>query len=89
MLSSGRNVFEELGPGFTLLALDAPEDADRIAAAARERAVPLTVLCDTRAEGRAAYGRKLILVRPDQFIAWTSDTAPQDAAALIAKVAGQ
>jgi 4-hydroxyisophthalate hydroxylase len=89
MLSSGRNVFEELGPGFTLLALDAPEDADRIAAGARQRAVPLTVLRDTRADGRAAYGRKLILVRPDQFIAWTSDAAPQDAAGLIAKAAGQ
>jgi 2-polyprenyl-6-methoxyphenol hydroxylase-like FAD-dependent oxidoreductase len=88
-LSSGRNVFEELGPGFTLLALDAALDADRIAAAARERGVPLTVLRDTCADGRAAYGCKLILVRPDQFIAWTGDAAPQDAAALIAKAAGQ
>jgi 2-polyprenyl-6-methoxyphenol hydroxylase-like FAD-dependent oxidoreductase len=88
-LTSGRNVFEELGSGFTLLALDAAEDAARIAAAAQARKVPLTVICDTAKEGRAGYGCKLILVRPDQFIAWSGHAAPDDPEALIRTVAGQ
>ena len=35
------------------------------------------------------YEAPLILVRPDQFIAWTGDRAPADAAALMRKVAGR
>lgn len=88
-LSSGRNVFEELGRGFTLLAFDAAADhVARIESAARARNVPLHVIRDTRADGREAYGWKLILVRPDQFIAWCGEVVG-DADALIRRVAGQ
>jgi 2-polyprenyl-6-methoxyphenol hydroxylase-like FAD-dependent oxidoreductase len=88
-LSSGRNVFEELGRGFTLLAFDAAaDDVARIERAARARKVPLTVIRDTLADGREAYGCKLILVRPDQFIAWCRDTV-DDADALMRRVTGQ
>jgi hypothetical protein len=31
----------------------------------------------------------MILVRPDQFIAWTGDAAPADAEALLRKIAGR
>jgi hypothetical protein len=89
LLSSGRNVFEEFGPAFTLLAFDAAgEDVARIEDAARARKVPLKVVKDSQADGREAYGCKLILVRPDQFTAWCGDVsaAPEQ---LIAKAAGQ
>ena len=44
-LSSGRNVFEELGEGFTLLAFGAAEpDIAAFEAAARARQIPLKVL---------------------------------------------
>ena len=36
-LSSGRNVFEELGPGFTLLAFDADAEAAEVVRAARRK----------------------------------------------------
>jgi hypothetical protein len=89
-LSSGRNVFEELGPGFTLLAFDAAaEDVAQIEVAARDRKVPLKVVKDSQAGGREAYGCKLILVRPDQFIAWCGDEVPAAPEQLIAKAAGQ
>jgi len=71
MLSSGRNVFEALGKGFTLIALDG--DAERFAQAAAELRIPLQIVSDTAADGRERYGARLILVRPDQFVAWVGD----------------
>src|SRR5262249_21188627 len=76
-LSSGRNVFEELGPDFTLLAFDTD---DRTVAAFAQAAgalkVPLKVVRDTLANGRTTYEAKVILVRPDRYAAWLRDRAP-------------
>ena len=90
LLSSGRNVFEELGPDFTLLAFDADErTAAAFAQAATALGVPLKIIRDTYRDGRTAYQARLILVRPDRYIAWAADTAPADAAAIIGKVVGR
>ncbi len=51
--------------------------------------MPLKVIADSRSDGREAYGASLVLVRPDQFVAWAGEQAPQDAAALMRKVAGR
>jgi 2-polyprenyl-6-methoxyphenol hydroxylase-like FAD-dependent oxidoreductase len=89
-LSDGRNVFQALGPGFTLLALGASDaDVAALESAARSLALPLTVRRDTCDGGREAYGSRLILVRPDQFVAWVGDRAPGDAAAILRQVTGQ
>jgi 2-polyprenyl-6-methoxyphenol hydroxylase-like FAD-dependent oxidoreductase len=89
MLSSGRNVFEELGRGFNLLAFGAPDtDVEAFTAAARSLSVPLKVIRDTFDGDRLRYETRLALVRPDQFVAWTGDAAPQDARALLAVVTG-
>ena len=89
-LSSGRNVFEELSDGFTLLAFD-PEDQSvrSLEAAARQRHVPLKVIRDTYAGGREQYESRLVLVRPDQYVVWAADVAPTDAGGLITRVSGQ
>jgi 4-hydroxyisophthalate hydroxylase len=89
-LTSGHNVFEKLGRGFTLLAFD----ADDRAIAAFERAagglkVPLTIVRDSYRDGRTAYETKFILVRPDRYVAWTANGAPGDAAAVIGRVTGR
>jgi len=90
LLSSGRNVFEELGPDFTLLAFDGEDQtAAAFQKAASSLGVPLKIVCDTYADGRTAYEAKLILVRPDRYISWIGDRAPADAAAVMAKVAGR
>jgi 2-polyprenyl-6-methoxyphenol hydroxylase-like FAD-dependent oxidoreductase len=90
LLSSGRNVFEELGPGFTLLAFDA-EDRTVLAFAGAAKAlnVPLKIVRDSYSDGRKAYEANLILVRPDRYIAWTAVNAPADAAAILGKAAGR
>jgi hypothetical protein len=90
LLSSGRNVFEELGPYFTLLAFDGDHrDVVGFAEAANALGVPLEIVRDSYADGRTAYEAKLILVRPDRYVAWTGETAPADAGAVVAKAAGR
>jgi 4-hydroxyisophthalate hydroxylase len=89
-LSSGRNVFEELGPGFTLLAFDAEDlSAPAFDKAARSLGIPPKIVRDTYSGGREAYGARLTLVRPDQYVVWTGDRAPGDIARLLGKVAGR
>jgi 2-polyprenyl-6-methoxyphenol hydroxylase-like FAD-dependent oxidoreductase len=89
LLSSGRNVFEELGTGYALLALDAPEQAvEDIEQSATSARVPLKVVRDSYADSREAYASRLALVRPDQYVAWTGDEAPTDAASLLRRVTG-
>ncbi|HVB05548.1 MAG TPA: FAD-dependent oxidoreductase [Acidimicrobiales bacterium] len=87
-LSSGENVFEALGTGFTLLAFGVEEAATKgIEEAAAAHKVPLTVVRDSYDGGREEYGRHLVLVRPDQFVSWVGDEPPADAEALVRKVA--
>jgi 2-polyprenyl-6-methoxyphenol hydroxylase-like FAD-dependent oxidoreductase len=88
-LSSGRNVFEELGGGYVLFAFDATDgDVAAFETAAREFKVPFKVVRDTAAGGREDFEARLILIRPDQHVAWTGDKAPADAGAILRKVAG-
>jgi len=88
-LSSGRNVYEELGANFTLLGLAANEPAlEAFTSAARRLRIPLTVIRDDCAEARDLYGSRLVLVRPDQFVAWTSPGPDVDAATVFRSVTG-
>lgn len=88
-LSSGRNVYEELGSGFTLIAFDAEDQTiNAFEQTAQSLKIPLKVVRDDYQEDRKKFDSRLILVRPDQYIAWTGDEPPDDTASLIRKVAG-
>jgi hypothetical protein len=90
LLSSGRNVFEEFGDDFTLLAFDRDETTPAAFAKAAEALhVPLKIVRDSYDQGRRAYESKFILVRPDRYIAWTGNLPPANAAAILAKAIGK
>ncbi|TKT69734.1 monooxygenase [Aquamicrobium sp. LC103] len=88
-LPSGANVFEKLGEGFTLLALDG--DADAIAGfrnAAARLDLPLEIVAEAREGEVDAYEARYILVRPDQFVAWVSDETPANALEVLERAIG-
>jgi 2-polyprenyl-6-methoxyphenol hydroxylase-like FAD-dependent oxidoreductase len=67
----GVSLYDRLGPGFNLLgdlALAGP-----LLSLAAQRRVPLTVSGDLGTGTREAFGADLVLVRPDQHIAWLGD----------------
>ena len=87
---ANRDLWPELGSGFTLLdfkghAALTQEFAD--AAAALQ--VPLAVVSSADADLAAHYGADAILVRPDQFIAWTADNSPVRPAEILARAIGR
>lgn len=96
-LRDGRSVYDALGSGFTLLAgpgVDAGPAAAAVHAAAAEHGIPVTVLPLTDgqielspAELRALWGADLLLVRPDQHVAWRG-ADPAAAAAGLLRAAG-
>jgi 4-hydroxyisophthalate hydroxylase len=88
-LSCGRVIFEELGEGFTLLGLDA-DNAVLLAFAkvAEKLRIPLKIVRDSRAGGRERYEAALVLVRPDQFVAWASEASSVDATEILARSIG-
>jgi 4-hydroxyisophthalate hydroxylase len=90
VLSSGRNIFERLGRSYTLVAC--AEDQRPITAfrtAAKALRIPLRVVIDTGDSSLPAYGSRYILVRPDQYVAWTGSERPADTAGLLRRVAGK
>jgi 2-polyprenyl-6-methoxyphenol hydroxylase-like FAD-dependent oxidoreductase len=87
-LSIGRNVFEELGDCYSLLVFDAGPLSKPFEKAAQALGMPLKVIEDTDEAGRREYAARLILVRPDQYVVWAGDSPPNDAGALLRRVAG-
>ena len=75
LLSSGENVFEALGAGFTLLAIGAAQATlDSFQTAAVAQNLPLKIVVAAPEGQVLRYGAALVLVRPDEFVAWTANT---------------
>ena len=85
-IAPGRSIYDELGGGMTLVALR-DDSLQPLQGVADERGVPLQVV---RQDGalRDRYGAALMLVRPDQHVAWAADRIPGDVAGLIDQVRG-
>ncbi|MFE5111353.1 FAD-dependent monooxygenase [Streptomyces sp. NPDC056663] len=71
-LDDDRSVLDALGPDFTLLRTDSGVDVEPWIDAARERGIPLTVV-DLPGRWPDRYPTALLLVRPDQHVAWMGE----------------
>jgi len=87
-LADGASIHDKLGLYFTLVALD-DVDSGAIETAAHDLDIPLSVLRLGRPDLKAIYERDLMLVRPDQHVAWRGDALPSDLYALLTRVTGR
>jgi 2-polyprenyl-6-methoxyphenol hydroxylase-like FAD-dependent oxidoreductase len=89
VLSDDAPVFDRLGRWFTLVCVGAAPSAALPEAAAR-RGLPLDVLVLDEPALAKVYGRGLLLVRPDQHIAWRGSACddPRAADAILSRVLG-
>jgi hypothetical protein len=82
-------LYDRFGPDLTLLILGArPERARPLIDAANRSGVPLSTVRLSTPELRELYGADLILVRPDQHVAWRGDRV-EDALAILNRVLGR
>ncbi len=80
-LPDGSDLWDHLGRQFVLLEFtDQLDAAEAFSAAASDMGVPLKVVHQPSAALVQAYGAERVLVRPDLFVAWTSNdqSAPLD-----------
>jgi hypothetical protein len=85
----GSSLFDRLGFCFTLLRLGGKAvETKAIEQAARTRNVPLEVLNIPHSGARDLYERDLVLVRPDQYVAWRGNAPPPDPERLLAQIVG-
>jgi hypothetical protein len=87
-LADGTPLYDLLGPEFTLVDFVGDGRADALLAAAEDQGVPVrhAVVADDVARG--VWERDLVLLRPDQHVAWRGATAPQDPEAVLRLVRG-
>jgi hypothetical protein len=76
-----------LGPDFTLLAFS-DTDVTAFVDASSKRGVPLTVVRIRDPHVRHVYERDLVMVRPDQHVAWRGQKLPSDPLAVIDRIRG-
>jgi 2-polyprenyl-6-methoxyphenol hydroxylase-like FAD-dependent oxidoreductase len=87
-LEGRRSLYDALGPDYALLRFDATVSVTGIVEAARSRNMPLKVLDVRAAEAPELYRHALVLVRPDQHVAWRGNKEPAAPVELIDLVRG-
>ncbi|MFD1647855.1 FAD-dependent monooxygenase [Haloarchaeobius litoreus] len=83
-----RSLYDELGPGLTLLRLDAGVSVDGLRAAAADRGIPLSVVTVAGDRLSHDYEAPLLLVRPDQHVAWRGSSDPPDPHSIFETISG-
>ncbi len=88
ILEDGSFLFDRFGRGFTLLDFTDDRDASRLVQAAAARGVPLERVVIRDPHARQLYERNLVLIRPDQHVAWRGDRVPDNPSAIVDRVRG-
>ncbi|RZN31437.1 FAD-dependent oxidoreductase [Bradyrhizobium sp. Leo121] len=89
-MEDGSSLFDHFGPDFTLLVLDpaAAPHAAVIENAADTLGIPLKRLDLAQRELATLYAARLVLVRPDQHVAWRADRLQGDARDILKQITG-
>lgn len=87
------SLFDRFGTGFTLLRLgsghnDSDDAAVAFETAAEAHGIPLRTVHVADGLVRDLYGRDLVLIRPDQHIAWRGNRIPEQVAEVVGRAAG-
>lgn len=76
-MPDGKSLYDALGPGFTILQLDPETGCGELVQAAQHRGVPMRTVDLSQMPGLVeTYEAALLLVRPDQHVAWRSFHSP-------------
>ena len=87
-MDDGMSLFDKLGPEYTLLCLDKSIDVSELEQVSKSMGFPLDIL---NLEGKAntnVFDVPLVMVRPDQHIAWHGTQLPSDLTGLIKHIRG-
>jgi 2-polyprenyl-6-methoxyphenol hydroxylase-like FAD-dependent oxidoreductase len=89
-LGEGDSLYDRFGPDFTLLITGdgAENDIEQLRTAARECRLPLRILALSDARLPALYGARLVIIRPDQHVAWRGNALDRPAKVLLDRVRG-
>jgi hypothetical protein len=79
-------LFDLFGAGFTLVDLSGVDAGAVLVKEAVRRGIPMTHLPVDDPSVRVAWERELVLVRPDQHVAWRGSDAPADWGAVLDQV---
>ncbi|HXB21681.1 MAG TPA: FAD-dependent monooxygenase [Candidatus Solibacter sp.] len=84
-----RSIFDQLGCGFSLIRIgEAAPSPAAFQDAGRKLRMPIKVINLALASALDLYKRRLILVRPDHYIAWCGDAVPDDVQGILSAVTG-
>lgn len=78
-LGEDHSLFDEFGLDWTLLCLDSDPGTPMVSEAS-ERGLSLKVMKLKNSEARDLYGADLVLIRPDQVVAWRGSSATAEGA---------
>jgi 2-polyprenyl-6-methoxyphenol hydroxylase-like FAD-dependent oxidoreductase len=88
-LSGHRSLYDSLGSDYTLVRSDPTINVSGLVDGATRRSLPLEVLdIESAAESSTPFSHKLLLVRPDQHVAWRGNAEPDDPIDLVDLVRG-
>ena len=88
-LRDGSSLYDHFGSGYTLLVTEGDAaGADAFAAGAAGRGMPLAVIAPGDERLPPLYQARLVLIRPDQHVAWRGARLPDDPARLLDRITG-
>jgi 2-polyprenyl-6-methoxyphenol hydroxylase-like FAD-dependent oxidoreductase len=87
-LNYDRSLLDTLGHSFAVLQFNGNSAGQRVAACASRRGIPVSVVSVGSTHARELYGADLVVVRPDQHIAWRGNRLPEDCDSLFDRLTG-